>query len=405
MKEINDIINAYDSAFAAGKRAALATVVHVEGSSYRRAGARMLVTDDGMLTGAISGGCLEGDALRKALLAINEQTNKLVTYDTNDEDDASFGVQLGCNGIVHILFEPILTDVANNPIQLLKRVSAQREKAVLVSLFSLTNKNLQPGLCMLQIGSQTWINAARALNAAPGLNGSSALNKSSALNNSSALSTDILDDLKQQVAQAFNHDNSITKQYADGELSAYIELLQPALSLIICGAGNDAIPLLQAADIVGFDTTIIDGRQTHANPPRFPTANAVIISNAEQALSKVKTDERTAWVLMTHNYNYDIKVLTQLLEINCRYIGILGPKKKLLRMLDEIAATGTQLTKEKLDNIYSPVGLDIGAETAEDIAISIVAEIKAVFSSRNGQSLRDKQEAIHSRDLQISLKR
>src|ERR1700709_2913460 len=118
MKEIRDITIAFEKATLAGKKCALATVVQVIGSSYRRPGARMLVTDDGQLTGAISGGCLEGDALRKAMLAINEQKNKIVTYDTTDEDDAKFGVQLGCNGIVHILFEPIIETDADNPIRL-----------------------------------------------------------------------------------------------------------------------------------------------------------------------------------------------------------------------------------------------------------------------------------------------
>src|ERR1700712_133184 len=107
MKELKEIIGAYDQAAGEGKQTALATVVHIEGSSYRRPGARMLVTEDGELTGAISGGCLEGDALRKAMLAISEQKNKLVTYDTTDEEDAKLGIQLGCNGIVYILFEPI----------------------------------------------------------------------------------------------------------------------------------------------------------------------------------------------------------------------------------------------------------------------------------------------------------
>src|ERR1700761_3056618 len=119
MKEIREIIRAFDVAQSEGKRSALATVVHVEGSSYRRPGARMLVTEDGQLTGAISGGCLEGDALRKALFAINQQENKLVTYDTTDEDDVQFGVQLGCNGIVQILFEPIDEEKTNHPLRLL----------------------------------------------------------------------------------------------------------------------------------------------------------------------------------------------------------------------------------------------------------------------------------------------
>src|SRR5215207_9247349 len=105
MKEIQDIVQAYDQAMKSGKKAALATVVQVIGSSYRRPGARMLVTEDGQLTGAISGGCLEGDALRKAQLVITQQHPMLVTYDTTDEDDAKLGVGLGCNGIIHILFE------------------------------------------------------------------------------------------------------------------------------------------------------------------------------------------------------------------------------------------------------------------------------------------------------------
>src|SRR5215475_1824495 len=118
MKELNDIIQAYDKALIQNKQTALATVVKVEGSSYRRPGARMLVTEDGGITGAISGGCLEGDALRKAQFAMFEQKNKLEIYDTTDEEDHKLGVQLGCNGIVYILFEPIQHEVENNPIHL-----------------------------------------------------------------------------------------------------------------------------------------------------------------------------------------------------------------------------------------------------------------------------------------------
>lgn len=380
MKEITDIIIAYENACAAGKKAALATVVHVEGSSYRRPGARMLVTEDGMLTGAISGGCLEGDALRKALLAINEQKNKLVTYDTSDEDDARFGVQLGCNGIVHILFEPILQDIPENPIQLLKHIAAQRDAAVLISLFSLENKAQQPGLCMLQIASRSWVNAAADLSSA------------------------LLADLHNQSKQVLSQGKSLTKQYADGDLNAYVELLQPPISLIICGAGNDAIPLVQAANLIGFSTTVIDGRQSHANIQRFPTANTVIVAKGDQAAAQVITDERTAWVLMTHNYNYDLQVLERLFKADCRYIGILGPKTKLYRMFDDMASNGVQVTEEIQRKIFSPVGLDIGAETAEEIAISIIAEIKAVFNASSGQFLRDKQGAIHNRHVQQNLK-
>jgi len=140
MKEITDIIRAFEAADRQGKKTALATVVQVDGSSYRRPGARMLVTEDGELTGAISGGCLEGDALRKAQNVIFQQKAMLITYDTTDEDDQKFGVGLGCNGIIHVLIEPIDTENTFNPIYLLKMSQVNREANVLLTGFNLQNK-------------------------------------------------------------------------------------------------------------------------------------------------------------------------------------------------------------------------------------------------------------------------
>src|SRR6185503_2309448 len=137
MKEILEIIQAYDAAVHAGKKSALAAVVHLNGSSYRRPGARMLVTDTGELTGAISGGCLEGDALNKALQSIHQQKNMLVTYDTTDDDDAVLGLGLGCNGVIQVLIQPVNNEQKNGPIQLLKKITAARKDNVMVTLFSL----------------------------------------------------------------------------------------------------------------------------------------------------------------------------------------------------------------------------------------------------------------------------
>ena len=375
MKEIKDIIYAYDAALAAGKKSALATVVHVEGSSYRRPGARMLVREDGMLTGAISGGCLEGDALRKALMAIQENKNKLVTYDTMDEDDAKFGVQLGCNGIVHILFEPLDENLKNNPLHLLKKAYAERRDAVLVTLFSLQKKNTQPGTSYFISGSE------------------------SVQNQLSGIPEEIKQAVRSDMATALANQCSIIKKYdaANDEISALIQVLHPAVSLVIFGAGNDAIPLVSIARIAGWHITVIDGRNTHVTKERFAEADKIYISKAESALHTVKADERTVFVLMTHNYNYDMEVLRQLSQTDCHYIGILGPKKKLDRMIEELTLSGTPVTATQLKKIYSPIGLDIGAETAEEIALSIAAEIKAVLSGKNAKSLRDKEEPIHSR--------
>ena len=170
------------------------------------------------------------------------------------------------------------------------------------------------------------------------------------------------------------------------------------MSLVIVGAGNDALPLMQMADITGWDVRIVDGRSTHAKPERFVSACQVIVSKPEKVLEQIEIDSQTVFVLMTHNYNYDLAMLKALLIRNVTYIGLLGPKKKLDRMLDEMREEGLEINEEQLKNIYGPVGLEIGAETAEEIAISIIAEIKAVLSGKSGGSLREKQEAIHPRN-------
>src|SRR5690606_34611374 len=150
MKEIKEIIKAYDRAEKEGKQTALATVVQVEGASYRSPGARMLITEDGELTGAISGGCLEGDALRKAQLVMFQQQSMVVTYDTTDDDDSKFGVGLGCNGIIHVLIELIHTDKEHHPISLLKNCLKDRNDRVLITLFDLKNKRApQLGTCLI----------------------------------------------------------------------------------------------------------------------------------------------------------------------------------------------------------------------------------------------------------------
>lgn len=373
IKEIKDIVVAFKAAQQHGRQAALATVVHVEGSSYRMPGARMLVEDNGNMTGAISGGCLEGDALRKALLAINQKQNKLVTYNTLDEDDATIGVQLGCNGIVHILFEPVNRDDEHNPIALLERCLLQKNNSVIITLFSLKDYHVhQPGTCFFFNGEVTHQNIA---------------NKN------------LADELKTDASSVLTTKSSLLKQYANPELTAFIELIEPQVSLIIVGAGNDALPMVQMATVLGWQTTVVDGRLTHASKQRFPTVYRLIVSKPEEIVNKIEMDERTVFVLMTHNYNYDLAVLELLLQKNCAYIGTLGPKKKLQRMLADLQKKGIIVSDEQLAMLYGPTGLDIGAETAEEIALSILAEIKAVLAKRNGSFLRERKNSIHAGSL------
>jgi xanthine dehydrogenase accessory factor len=389
MKEIRDIVAAYDLAQKEGKRSALATVVHVEGSSYRRPGARMLVTDDGQLTGAISGGCLEGDALQKALFAINQQQNKLVIYDTTDDDDVQFGVQLGCNGIVHILFEPIDDTREMHAIRLLRELAGERKDAVLVTLFSLERSAEQPGTCLMFRDGKV----------------------------KSPLSDDWRDDLMSDIKKSAGEKRSLFREYPRDQNIFYglVEFLPPPPALVIAGAGNDVLPLVEMTHLLGWHTTVVDGRPFHATVQRFAKASRVFVSKPENVLewlmqdgqttadSKTPTlDGQTFFLLMTHNYNYDLALLKELITKEFLYIGILGPRKKLDRMLDELRAGGMAPGPDQLAAIHSPVGLDIGAETAEEIAVSIIAEIKAFLTGAAGGPLKDKQEPIHSRPANIS---
>jgi xanthine dehydrogenase accessory factor len=368
MKEITDIIKAYHKATKEKKKTALATVVKVEGSSYRRPGARMLITDDGQLTGAISGGCLEGDALRKALSAIVQQENKLITYDTTDEDDAKFGVQLGCNGIVHILFEPIIDEDELNPIAILTALQNKRENAVLTVLFSLHQKQ--------QLGTSMLFRNKPVLSKIP------KIIEAKLIKDIESVFTD-----KKTAFQAYSIDNQ--------QIDAFIEFIQPPISLIIAGAGNDAQPLAEMAYLLGWEVTVIDGRPSHATAQRFTNATRILVSKPENVLEQIDIDEQTAFVLMTHNYNYDLELLKHLLSTNAPYIGTLGPKKKLVRMLDELDLA----TPENETRVHGPIGLDIGAETAEEIAISILAEIKSVFTGASAVFLKEKKKPIHVYEL------
>ncbi|MDR6567217.1 XdhC family protein [Chitinophaga ginsengisegetis] len=378
MKELEDIVKSYHAACRQGIKTALATVVHVEGSAYRQPGARMLVTETGMLTGAISGGCLEGDALRKAQLVMMQQRPMLVTYDTNDEDDAKLGVGLGCNGIIHILLEPVNAEDPGNPVAMLQEITSHRTPAVLVTLFTLRQRKApQPGTCLVLTANgqlHHCITDAQLQNA-----------------------------ITADAHQALQTRTSFTKTYVStgNDYTTHTAYIPPAPQLLIAGAGNDVIPLVKMAALLGWHTTVIDGRPGYATTMRFPEATQVITAKPVQVLPQVQTDQYTVAVLMTHNYNYDLALLAQLLPLPLPYIGVLGPAKKLQRMLDELAESGICISPLQRERIHGPAGLDLGAETSEEIALSVISEIKSVLSAAAATSLREKTTAIHSREQQI----
>jgi xanthine/CO dehydrogenase XdhC/CoxF family maturation factor len=370
MKEIKDIVKAAAIASTENLAMVLATVVKVEGSSYRRPGARMLVTEDGQMTGAISGGCLEGDALKKAILAIHQRKNRLVSYDTNTDEGSAIGLQLGCNGIVHILFEYVDLERRDHPIALLQRLLQQREEALLITSFSTEKQREQIGTRLLIAGSEE---------------------------NTSALESQ-LPILEQHINVAKTKRQSVLALIEEeGQRNEIlIEYIAPTVHLVVVGAGNDAQPVVEMAHLLGWEITVVDGRASHVNATRFPQASQLIVAPATGIITKMSVDPWTVFVLMTHNYSYDLTLLKELMHSATIYIGSLGPKTKLLRMFDDIHRAGITITESQKDKIYGPVGLDIGAETSAEIALAIVAEIKAVLSDRPGVPLKFLTTKIHA---------
>ena len=368
MKEIKDIIAAYDIALSQNISTALATVVHVDGSSYRRAGAKMLITSTGQLTGAISGGCLEGDALRKAQLVMMEQKTMLVTYDTSDEDDAKLGMGLGCNGIIHVLIEPVQEKDPYNPIAFLKEIIKKRQRSVLITLFSLRNKkDERAGTQLIYRGDEN------------------------VFGNTKLPDRSIIED----AIHALGSNQSIFKNYGAEPITAFIQVINPPVSMVILGAGNDVKPLVDLAEIIGWETTVIDGRAGYPTRERFPSASKLLIRKADHILNDFVIDGQTVFLLMTHNYNYDLAALKILMKQPISYVGMLGPKKKLERMQEEF--NSEEISAEQLAYVHTPAGLDIGAETPEEIALSIIAEIKAIIAGKEANSLKALPGVIHSR--------
>ncbi|PZX56922.1 xanthine/CO dehydrogenase XdhC/CoxF family maturation factor [Algoriphagus ratkowskyi] len=368
MKEIQSIIHAYETFQKDGKKSALATVVQVDGSAYRRPGARMLVSEDGELTGAISGGCLEGDALRKAQTVIFQQKSMLVTYDTTDEDDQKFGVGLGCNGIIHVLLEPIDYQNTINPIELLKTAISDRSFCRLISIFSVKySKQEQVGTKVLLKGNQIY-------------------GDKDYLNNS------LWTQIQNEIDSTESIDHIIRKYKAFDDVQVFIESIKPAIRILLFGAGNDTIPIANMAVMLGLEVIVIDGRKNLATTRRFPSALKIITGSGDEVVAQLESDKYTVALLMTHNFEYEAQILVDLVKLDLPYMGILGPKKKSEKLIERLERKGITVNQE---NIYSPMGLDIGAEGSEEIALSILAEVKAVLAKKQGTFLRNKKGPIH----------
>jgi len=369
VKELQSILNLAEED---GGPLALATVVQLQGSAYRRPGARMLVSASGRSAGSISGGCLESDVRERAKNVMATGQPVLVTYDSMSPADIVFGMGLGCNGIVQVLIESIPAEDGAGLLALLERCRKSHQYGQCATVFRAESPSGQQPvgerlLCWPD-GRITGSISNPALQAAliESLNG--------------------LAGRRVAIEAMELSDNS--------SYGVLLETIAPPIPLIVFGGGEDAIPLVQFAGQLGWHVTVIDARPAYALPERFPFADAVLCMRHDALNGFILPDESLI-MIMTHNYEQDKELLRTLLPRGFRYIGILGPKTRTRRLLGELEASGLQICDDLLASLHGPAGLDIGADTPQEIAISILAEMQATIAQRPGTALRKRAGGIH----------
>jgi xanthine/CO dehydrogenase XdhC/CoxF family maturation factor len=349
--ETREVLGRLAKLLGEGKRAALATVVRVRGSAYRHEGAKMLVAEDSMTTGNVSGGCLEADVREVALDVITSRKPQLRSYCAGSDEIAAWDLGVGCDGQVEVLVE-VVTDVRAYERTLLDGTSPFAS-CVLVA---------DPG-CRLVV-------------TAAGAEGD--LVDSSFDDSVAALARSVLDGGGSAIHSIAGRD-------------VFIDVFTPPPQLVVVSAGDDASALVRFATAVGFRIIVVDRRAGLLTRERFPGAANLIQATPEELVERVTLDEKDFAVVMTHNYVDDREYLRAILGTSVPYIGLLGPRQRADRILGELAV----VDPVDEDRVYGPIGLDIGADGAEQIAISTISEILAIRSGRKPTSLRERRQPIH----------
>jgi xanthine dehydrogenase accessory factor len=368
VSEIADVLAAIESLSEKGERMALATIVAVRGSTYRRPGARLLVPEDGAPIGNISGGCLEGDVADMARVVMEEGRARLAGWDLTADDDAVWGLGLGCNGAIEVFIEP--AEKAAEVAGVLRMALNEERPISVVTILESQRAGVHPG--------------ARIVVRPDG-------------------STDgSLGDPETDAAAVEAAGERLAVERSEirtlpGEVRAFVEVLEPPLRLLVCGAGHDAIPLVRAAAGLGWNAIVVDDRPGLLNVGRFPgAAGFVAVEAPEKVAVEAPIDERTFAVVMTHNFLRDKEYLRALIGSPAAYIGMLGPGARTQRIQMELGEEGI-VPDDGRERIHGPAGLDLGGEGPEEIAESIVAEIIAVKRGRAGGFLKERRGPIHDR--------
>ena len=380
MKELQDILETYATCQKEGRQCAIATVVKTRGSVYRRVGARMLLTEAGKTIGAISGGCLEGDIFDRALpLLLDGGKSFVVRYDTTATDDLSFGLGLGCNGVVDVLIELLDDSPTERPrqrgarqLEFIKTCLQGERGGIIATVFA------REGVAEVELGDRLFLYPNGEIECAIAFE---------------PLRTKMAIDAR----QAWEGERTFTQSYyfEQGEIEVLFEYIPPVLSLLLFGAGYDALPVVSIAKQLGWQVTVIDSRYGYPTRDRFPLADRLIFGQPEEWRDRLSFHPRTVAVILTHQYDLDLQILQILLSSSLPYIGLLGPKTRTQQLLQDLRDRGFSPTAAQLQRLHAPIGLDIGANSPEEIALAIAAEIQAAIEHRKGGFLRERKGSIH----------
>lgn len=378
MHELQAIVKAYSEARARGERAALATIVNVDGSAYRRPGARMLITEQGSTIGSISAGCLERDVAEHALDVMTTRQPRRIEYDTRSDDDIIWGLGLGCNGIVQILLESLHehSDGAR-ALDFIATCLQARQSGVIATVVQAEK---------ISGGATQLLGCGNRLLFMP--NGDRKVY---------LFDQDLDTAISQDARTALLENKAMLHTYetTTGTCDVFFDVITPPRSLVIIGAEADALPVVRLAKLTGWHVTVVDIKGRNLSLSRFSEADTVMLCRAENIAETLSLSPDTAVVVMTHSFLDDVTLLRTLLPTAVKYIGLLGSRPRTAKLLAAVRVEFDYLTAAHLARLHSPIGLDIGAETPEEIALSIITEIQARATQHAAGFLRDRQAPIH----------
>ncbi len=373
MSEIAGISRRFLEEQASGRPAALATLVRTRGSSYRRAGARALVLADGSLYGGISGGCLEQDVALRARDVLQSGEPALFHYDTGADDDRLFGLNIGCGGQLDVMVEQVHGRAAEQLGQL-EKLERERRRAILATVLApaaLLGRHLLVGADGEVLHSTVGDAAVEAV----------------------ALEAAMLEASRAALARPAG---SPWMTLPEPQAELFLERIAPPQALILFGSGFDVEPLVFFGRALGFEVVVADVRGSEAALERFAAEGRTVAARGAAAAVEELAgllDQHAAVLVMNHHYDHDRDLVRELLRTRTGYIGLLGPQSRGRRLLGELKGEVGTLDTAR---VYSPVGLDLGADTPEKVALSILAEILAVLAGRQGGFLKDRATPIHA---------